>query len=84
MRRDAYARLARPRKFGAVSYESFVADGTGWRNATLADCLTMASAFEGPLSTLPVIQGLATGQVQSELRKSTIVVTAGFVSNSFS
>ncbi|MFI5324612.1 MAG: class I SAM-dependent methyltransferase [Candidatus Rokuibacteriota bacterium] len=35
----AYARLARPRKFGAVSYGSFVADGTGWRNATLADCL---------------------------------------------
>jgi SAM-dependent methyltransferase len=35
----AYARLARPRKFNAVSYESFVADGTGWRNATLADCL---------------------------------------------
>jgi hypothetical protein len=35
----AYARLGRPRKFGAVSYETFVADGTGWRNATLADCL---------------------------------------------
>jgi len=35
----AYARLARPRKFRAVSYETFVADGTGWRNATLADCL---------------------------------------------
>jgi SAM-dependent methyltransferase len=35
----AYARLGRPRKFGAVSYEAFVADGTGWRNATLADCL---------------------------------------------
>ena len=35
----AYARLARPRKFGAVSYETFAADGTGWRNATLADCL---------------------------------------------
>jgi SAM-dependent methyltransferase len=35
----AYARLARPRKFGPVSYETFVADGTGWRNATLADCL---------------------------------------------
>jgi SAM-dependent methyltransferase len=35
----AYARLGRPRKFGAVSYENFVADGTGWRNATLADCL---------------------------------------------
>ena len=35
----SYARLTRPRKFGAVSYESFVADGTGWRNATLADCV---------------------------------------------
>jgi nitrite reductase/ring-hydroxylating ferredoxin subunit len=34
----------------------------GWNHslATLADCLSMASAFEGPLSTLPVIQGLAT------------------------
>jgi SAM-dependent methyltransferase len=35
----AYARLGRPRKFGRVPFESFVADGTGWRNATLADCL---------------------------------------------
>jgi nitrite reductase/ring-hydroxylating ferredoxin subunit len=34
----------------------------GWNHslATLADCLTMASAFDGPLSALPVIQGLAT------------------------
>ncbi len=34
----------------------------GWNHslATLADCLTMAAAFEGPLRTLPVIQGLAT------------------------
>jgi hypothetical protein len=34
----------------------------GWSHslATLADCLTMAAAFEDPLSTLPVIQGLAT------------------------
>jgi SAM-dependent methyltransferase len=40
----AYTRLARPRKFGAVSYESFVADGTGWRNATLADCLPSGGA----------------------------------------
>src|SRR6516162_9828428 len=34
----------------------------GWNHslATLADCLTMASAFEGPLSALPVIQGLST------------------------
>ena len=35
----AYARLGRPRKFGRVPFESFVADGTGWRNATLAECL---------------------------------------------
>jgi SAM-dependent methyltransferase len=35
----AYARLARPRKFTGVSYETFVADGTGWRNATWSDCL---------------------------------------------
>ena len=40
----SYARLVRPRKFGAVSYESFVADGTGWRNATLADCLPSGGA----------------------------------------
>ena len=35
----AYARLGRPRKFGRVPFETFVADGTGWRNATLGDCL---------------------------------------------
>jgi hypothetical protein len=35
----AYARLFRPRKFGGVPYEEFVAEGTGWRNATLAECL---------------------------------------------
>ena len=33
-----YARLGRPRVFGAVSFDEFVADGTGWRNATLAEC----------------------------------------------
>jgi SAM-dependent methyltransferase len=38
----AYARLARPRKFGRVPFESFVADGTAWRNATFADCLPAA------------------------------------------
>jgi SAM-dependent methyltransferase len=37
-----YARVARPRKFGAVSYDIFTADGTGWRNATLAECLPSA------------------------------------------
>lgn len=34
-----YAQLARPRRFRGVSYEDFTADGTGWRNATLGDCL---------------------------------------------
>lgn len=34
-----YARTFRRLKFGAVPYAEFVADGTGWRNATLADCL---------------------------------------------
>ena len=34
-----YARLGRPRKFRDVRYEAFVADGTGWVNATLWDCL---------------------------------------------
>ncbi len=34
-----YARLGRPRVYGAVSFDEFVADGTGWRNATLAECL---------------------------------------------
>ncbi len=34
-----YARAMRPGKFHAVPYEEFVADGTGWRNATLWECL---------------------------------------------
>jgi SAM-dependent methyltransferase len=34
-----YARFGRPARFRDVSYASFTADGTGWRNATLADCL---------------------------------------------
>jgi SAM-dependent methyltransferase len=34
-----YARLGRPRKFRDVSFAEFAADGTGWRNATLGDCL---------------------------------------------
>lgn len=35
----AYSKLARPRRFRAVDYAEFVADGTGWRNASLAECL---------------------------------------------
>jgi len=38
----AYARLGRPRAFGGVRYADFVADGTGWRNATLGECLPSA------------------------------------------
>jgi SAM-dependent methyltransferase len=34
-----YARLCRPGKFRHVTFEGFTADGTGWRNATLWDCL---------------------------------------------
>jgi SAM-dependent methyltransferase len=34
-----YARTLRWRTFGAMPYAEFVADGTGWQNATLADCL---------------------------------------------
>ena len=40
----AYARLARPAKFAQVPYESFVADGTGWRNATFGECLPSSGA----------------------------------------
>jgi len=34
-----YARLGRPAKFKDVAYAEFVADGTGWRNATYRECL---------------------------------------------
>ena len=48
----AYARLVRPRKFRRVPFESFVADGTGWRNATFADCLPAA----GPAGLVDVTE----------------------------
>jgi SAM-dependent methyltransferase len=35
----AYARTCRPWKFGRESYEDFTMDGTGWRNASLRECL---------------------------------------------
>ena len=35
----AYARAFRPGKFRHETYEGFTMDGTGWRNASLADCL---------------------------------------------
>jgi len=41
-----YARLGRPGKFRDVSHDEFVADGTGWRNATLADCLPPVGTAE--------------------------------------
>jgi SAM-dependent methyltransferase len=34
-----YARLLRPARFAGVTFENFTAAGTGWRNATLGDCL---------------------------------------------
>jgi SAM-dependent methyltransferase len=39
-----YARLGRPRRYRGVSFDDFVADGTGWRNATFADCLPSAGS----------------------------------------
>ena len=33
-----YARLGRRARFGAVPYADFIADGTGWRNATYGEC----------------------------------------------
>lgn len=48
----AYARLARPRKFSGLRFDAFVADGTGWRNATLADCLPGA----GPAGLVDVTE----------------------------
>jgi len=34
-----YACVCRPWKFASVPYDEFIADGTGWRNATLRECL---------------------------------------------
>jgi len=39
-----YARLGRRARFRDVPYAEFVADGTGWRNASLADCLPAGGA----------------------------------------
>jgi len=35
----AYAKLARPGRMRGVDYAGFVMDGTGWRNASLRQCL---------------------------------------------
>jgi len=34
-----YARLGRPRRYASVTFDDFVADGTGWRNAAWRECL---------------------------------------------
>ena len=34
-----YARACRARRFADIPFAEFVADGTGWRNASLGDCL---------------------------------------------
>jgi SAM-dependent methyltransferase len=41
-----YARLCRPDRYRDVPYDDFVTDGTGWRNATLRDCLPSARRTE--------------------------------------
>lgn len=74
-----YARLARPRKFGAVRYETFVADGTGWRNATLADCLPSG----GPNGLVDVTEAAGYGwrffreTARSRTRRALLPVFAG-------
>ncbi|HYU16617.1 MAG TPA: class I SAM-dependent methyltransferase [Candidatus Acidoferrum sp.] len=42
----AYAKAGRPRRFRGIGYEEFTADGTGWRNASLGQCLP-ASGWRG-------------------------------------
>ena len=34
-----YARALRRRTYGALTYEEFMADGNGWRNATFGECV---------------------------------------------
>jgi SAM-dependent methyltransferase len=34
-----YAKLLSPARYRAVTFDGFTADGTGWRNATVAECL---------------------------------------------
>jgi SAM-dependent methyltransferase len=41
-----YARLARPARFHDVGYAEFIADGTGWRNASLGECLPSSGSTE--------------------------------------
>ena len=41
-----YARLARPARFRGVSCDDFTADGTGWRNASLRECLPASGAAD--------------------------------------
>lgn len=75
----AYARLARPRKFGAVRYETFVADGTGWRNATRADCLPSG----GPNGLVDVTEAAGYGwrffreTARSRTRRALLPIFAG-------
>jgi SAM-dependent methyltransferase len=41
-----YAKLSRPRKFQGVSLSEFTRPGTGWRNATYAECLPTTGMIE--------------------------------------
>ena len=42
----AYAKLGRPGRLRGVDYAGFVMDGTGWRNASLGECLP-SSGMQG-------------------------------------
>lgn len=41
-----YAKLCRPRKFRGVTLPEFTRPGTGWRNATYAECLPSSGMIE--------------------------------------
>jgi SAM-dependent methyltransferase len=42
----AYAKLGHPRRLRGVGYGEFVADGTGWRNASFGECLPSSRLLE--------------------------------------
>lgn len=52
-----YAKLCRPRKFRDVTLSEFTRPGTGWRNATYAECLPISRMIELEDLTEPVGYG---------------------------
>jgi SAM-dependent methyltransferase len=64
-----YACAGRPGHYGGVSFEEFVADGTGWRNATLAHCLP-SSGWRG-LTDVTEAAGYGSGFFRDTARSRT-------------